>query len=327
MSDMFEQVREYLGRALRFRKKKKEPPPRRPIIQTMEELLASEEAVERLLQCMKQNLPGTTFRWDKILKAVNFNQEPTEEIPDPLRVQISSETLRMILKDMYDKKTSIASDGLALAREYIPLMYDKHSVERAKKVSQREREEKAMSNECFAYGELDHEIFASMYLRCVTVYGESPEGVFYDLGCGVGSLVYTAGFIGDFNRVIGCDALTCMLERGEKRAQRFERYQDSYTEKIRNIIFDWIEDDFTLNGFYTDGTFILLHWTALSDAQQRAVGGMLAGCQEGTFVLSLTNPVPGNDFEVLVHDTCATSWGKADWYFQEKVTPAQARRA
>jgi hypothetical protein len=46
-----------------------------------------------------------------------------------------------------------------------------------------------ITDECYAYGELDHEIFAAMYLRVTSVFGERPKGVFYDLGCGVGTLV------------------------------------------------------------------------------------------------------------------------------------------
>jgi hypothetical protein len=46
-----------------------------------------------------------------------------------------------------------------------------------------------ITDECYAYGELDHEIFAAMYLRVTSVFGERPKGIFYDLGCGVGTLV------------------------------------------------------------------------------------------------------------------------------------------
>jgi hypothetical protein len=105
--------------------------------------------------------------------------------------------------------------------------------------------------------------------------------------------VYAAAYIGDFDRVIGVENISALLERGEKRAGRWERFQGSYTEKMRNIVFDWVEDDFTLNGFWTDGSFILLHWTAFSNDQQRTVAKMLSACAEGTYVVSFTNPIPG----------------------------------
>jgi hypothetical protein len=125
-----------------FRRRKKDPPPRRPILEDAKSVLASPEAIERITAAIKKNLPGTSLRWDKILPMVNTNEEPTEKLPDPLRVNITKEILIDVLRDMYEKKRSIQSDGLALAREYIPLMYDKHTVERAMNVSQREREQK-----------------------------------------------------------------------------------------------------------------------------------------------------------------------------------------
>mmetsp|Transcript_4369 Transcript_4369/g.9829 ORF Transcript_4369/g.9829 Transcript_4369/m.9829 type:complete len:333 (-) Transcript_4369:77-1075(-) len=322
---MFEELVRILGERLRFRRRKKEPPPRRPVIKTAHDALNSDEAAERVRGAVALHLPGGVMRWQKILQVVNFNVEPTEEDSDPLRMELELSELRMVLRDFYEKKTSIASEGLALAREFVPMLYDKHSVERGLQVSQRERQEKGLTDECLAYGELDHEIFSAMFLRVVAVYGQHQQGVFYDLGCGVGKLVYTAAFIGSFERVNGVEVIACLLERGEKRTNRWEKYQPSFPERIRETRFDWIEDDFVISGFYTDASCILLHWTALSNEQQRAVARNLGSCAEGTYVLSFTKPVPGDDFEVLVQDTCVTSWGKADWFFQEKLTPARAR--
>lgn len=137
--------------------------------------------------------------------------------------------------------------------------------------------------------------------------------------------MHTAAFIGQFERVFGIENIAALLERGEKRTKRFERYQSSYTEKIRNVLFDWVEDDFMTNGFWTDGDFILLHWTAFTNEQQRTITKTLATCKEGTFVVTFTSPIPGDDYDILVRDTCVTSWGLSDFYFQEKITPAKKR--
>ena len=153
-----------------------------------------------------------------MLEEITFLKEPTEEEPDPVRVALQFEQLKSILRHLYENKLSISSDGLALSRsmsvhvrhalccefncltirmklpccyrEFIPDLYDKHSIARAQAVSQRERESKAIDDECFAYGEVDYEIFAAMFLRFVSVYGERVDGIFYDLGCGPGMLVW-----------------------------------------------------------------------------------------------------------------------------------------
>ena len=50
-------------------------------------------------------------------------------------------------------------------RNYLPQMYDKHSFERGRRVSQREREDKNLIDESYAYGELDPEIFTTIYMK------------------------------------------------------------------------------------------------------------------------------------------------------------------
>ena len=102
---------------------------------------------------VRSNPPGTPFRWEKMLSIINRNQEPSKEMPDPLRVEIDDMTLKGLLLHKFNTMTTIASsDGLALSREYLPRMFNKHSLERGKKVSQREREDRGLTEECYAYG-------------------------------------------------------------------------------------------------------------------------------------------------------------------------------
>eukprot|EP01034_Spumella_vulgaris_P022184 gene22184-28294_t len=97
---------------------------------------------------------------------------------------------------------------------------------------------------------------------------------------------------------------------------------EGFTQAMREVLFEFVQDDFVLNGFWTtEATFILLHWTALSTNQQATVGKLLSQCAEGTHVISFTTPIPGSDFVVLLRDHCEVSWGRAEFFFQEKVTP------
>lgn len=135
--------------------------------------------------------------------------------------------------------------------------------------------------------------------------------------------MYSAAFIGQFNKVVGVDGIAALLERGEKRQGRWDLYADNFTQAMKEVIFEFIEDNFIVSRFWAvEATFILLHWTAFSKEQQAAVAKILAECAEGTHVITFTNPIPGTDFEVLVKDSCEVSWGKADFFFQEKITPA-----
>ena len=64
------------------------------------------------------------------------------------------------------------SDKIQLMRKCYPKLYDGHSFELAKRNSQVERTEKGLSEEMYAYGELDNEIFATIIEKITTAYGK-----------------------------------------------------------------------------------------------------------------------------------------------------------
>lgn len=177
-----------MGNGAFFRRKQK-PVVRREPLKTATEVLNNPEAKERLVNALKEYPPGIRSRWNEILEYINYESYPTDENPDPLRIIITLEEIRIACKTMYSNVKYVSSDGLGLLREYIPKLYDKHSVDRGRRVSQRERKERKLVDECYAYGELNYELFATIYMKVISVYGQRKEGTFYDLGCGVGQLV------------------------------------------------------------------------------------------------------------------------------------------
>lgn len=80
---------------------------RRPPITSGDEVLKHEEAKARLVEAMDENLPGTVFRWDKILKRLSHDLAPTLEQNDPIRVDIDMTELKRILKVIYHGMLSI----------------------------------------------------------------------------------------------------------------------------------------------------------------------------------------------------------------------------
>lgn len=95
---------------------------------------------------------------------------------------------------------------------------------------------------------------------------------------------------------------------------------------MQEIDIAWIEDDFTQNDFWAEATFIILHWTALESQQWGEVSEMMVKCVEGAHVITFTNPLNCEDFDLLLVDTCDTSWGKTEFYFHEKITPSRMRK-
>ena len=308
---------------LRFVGLRKVPPLRWTPLTTADEVLSNREAMERIVYALDTHPPGTVLRWDKLLTVANRGVEPSEEDMDPLRLDLSMEEFKLVLRQIYSKFDKIRGDGISLMRDFLPKMYDKHSLERGKRVSQKERDERAITDECFAYGELDPEIFVSIYHKVSAAYGKwERRPTFYDLGCGVGNLVYAAAFTGDFYKCGGIDGIQALVDRGEKRMPRWNRFKEGFPREIKRMKFLWENDNYLENpDVWRDATWILLHWTALNKEQLELAGDRLAQCREGCIIVSFTSPIMNSDFEILVKDTCEVSWGTAVFYVQEKLTP------
>lgn len=314
-----------MGNGAMTRRRKPKPMPEKDPLRKAAEVLNSPPAKERVISALKLIPPGTGNRWDKILIMINRREEPTEENPDPLRIELSFQELKNILIQLFNDVRFISSDGLALCRTYIPKIYDEHSFEKVYNLSKIERNKKYISDPSFAYGELDFDIFATMYLKIISVYGQratiNEKGpVFYDLGCGVGQLVYSSAFIGNFDRVVGIEYLPPLVERGERRLNRWNTYKKNFPNKMQEILIDFIEDDFLKNDFWTtDASFIFIHWTTFTfEAKEKVIENLLK-CQEGTHIITFTKPIEHELFILLCSDTCDTSWGKAEFFFHEKV--------
>mmetsp|Transcript_11656 Transcript_11656/g.17669 ORF Transcript_11656/g.17669 Transcript_11656/m.17669 type:complete len:332 (+) Transcript_11656:138-1133(+) len=299
---------------------------RRPPLTLAEEVLGSAEAIKRVQDAVEEVPPGESNRWATLLMVVNRDYPPTEEEPDPLRLDINLKELKVVLKATYDNISSAASDGIVLMREHYPRLYQDHDATKAKRVSQKERNEKKMSEDMWAYGELNNEVFATIYEKVSKAYGVRKSSKFYDLGCGVGQLVYTAAFIGDFSECNGIEMITPLLEAGERKTKHWNKIKSKFPENMRKLKMNWFCDDFIKFDEWVEATFILLHWTALNNEQTRIVSNKMEYCDEGTIVVAFTHPVQNPNFELLIHDSCRVSWGEAEFFVQIKNSPPKPRR-
>lgn len=233
---------------------------------------------------------------------------------------ISENDLKEVLVLMYHNLTTISSDGLSQMRKNIPILYSKHSIERGKRISQHERNLKNLSDECYSYGEINFDIFSTILLKVIDTFGEHSNGIFCDLGCGVGSIVYTTSFIcNNLTKCIGIEYLENLFIRGDKRLTRWNRLKEYFPNKQKSIEFEFHNLDFFSETFWTDSTIIFLHWTAFSKSQRLKLASIINDCKEGTMVISVTHPVPIDDFHILIRDKCETSWGQAEYFVQEKI--------
>lgn len=269
--------------------------------------------------------PGESNRWNVLLNVVNHNPEPTDENPDPLRLEMTLSELKRVLHITYENISSASSDGIILMRENFHYLYPNDNYPQYKRLSQIERNEKKITDEMFSYAELNHEVFATIFEKVTKAYGLKNKGIFYDIGCGVGQLVYAAAFIGNFTECRGVEAITSLLEVGERKGKIWNKIKAQFPEHIRSIKLVWENENFLLDDRWINGTFLLLHWTALSPTNRKLICSLMDYCQEGTMTVSFTHPIVNDNFELLVQDSCRVSWGEVDFFVHIKLTPAKMR--
>ena len=296
--------------------------PRRPPLKTAEEIFRNNEARIRVEETVQKTQLTEKNRWQKLCNIISIQTEPSEKEPDPLRIDITVPVLKEVLFMVYNSVSSVIADGIVQMRQHLPTLYKKHNVKRGKIISQTERDKRGLSGDCWSYGELEYEIFATIFEKISKAYGRLEEGSFYDLGCGAGQLVYTAALIGNFKKCCGIEYITALLERGEKKTLTWNEIKSNFPPEFKiGTTVRWRNDNLFDTTDWADGTFYLLHWTAFNAKERDIVTKQLLKCKEGTLVITFTHSLPANHFEVLVEDVCRVSWGESDFFVQLKTTP------
>ena len=296
--------------------------PRRPPLTTAKEIFNSNEARMKVEETVQKTQLTESNRWQKICNIVNIQTEPTEKEPDPLRVEITVPVLKEVLLLVYNSVSSVIADGIVQMRQHFPTLYKKHTVARGKVISQAERDRRNLNGDCWSYGELEYEIFATIFEKVTKAYGKIENGSFYDLGCGAGLCVYAACFIGNFQKCCGIEYITALLERGEKKTNTWNQIKTNFPPefKVKTVV-RWRNDNLFEITDYHDGTFYLLHWTALNEKEQNIIIKQLLKCKQGTMIIAFTHKLPESNFELLVEDICRVSWGESDFFVYFKTTP------
>ena len=133
-----------------------------------------------------------------------------------------------------------------------------------------------------------------MFEKITRAYGAANDGMFFDLGCGCGQLVYTVAMLNDkkFVKCGGIEFIGSLLDRGVKRMNRWENVvKGSFPPATRDMQMVWMNGDLFASNVWLDATFLFIHWTAFSNEQITKLSDLLRGCKEGTHVITITHPI------------------------------------
>ena len=289
---------------------------------SVEGILSSFRTRDFLTSALQVFPPGTPTRWGKILAYLEKGESLVKDVQG-IALHLTQDELMKALLTIYQHEKATQSDGLAYMRQYLVKMYAKHSLDRAQRISRKYRDEQRKCDSSLAYGEIEPEIFVTLYTKVCKGYGSHRQGKFYDLGCGVGNLVYAAAFVGDFAKCSGVEVIPPLLERGLRRMEQWRQFTEEVSGSFNTPAVSWVSANFLESLTWIDATFVFLHWTAFSLPQRLLMADHLGLCAEGTIIVSITHAVPSTDFVILVKDECTASWGTTDFYVLEKITPAR----
>ena len=125
------------------------------------------------------------------------------------------EEFKLVLRLIYSKFDKIRGDGIVLMHDYLPKMYDKHSLERGKRVSQKSVTIAALRTKLTPMESL---IQIRSYLSTIrsllrVVLDKKPFSSTWVWRRQFGVL---RGFPGRFDKVGGIDAIEVPFDRGEE---------------------------------------------------------------------------------------------------------------
>jgi len=218
------------------------------------------------------------------------------------------------LEDTVQLKTRI---GTCFAEYGAPL---------CKETSQRERTERKLGEEEWCYGEVGLEEFNLMLQRCRRIFGHMPSGqngVFWDLGCGVGKLVVSAGCFHPFTQCWGGEGLRSLVELGDKMIEDWRR-SESHTKEaayFKDVVFRLVTCDIIENDGWVDNTTVCFcHSTCFSDEMMEQIAEKAKGMNVGCLFITTTKPLPDDRLWYKIgEDVMEMNWGKAKVFFHEKI--------
>ena len=217
-------------------------------------------------------------------------------------------------------------DDDVVMKQRIGTLFSNYPLKLAKETSQKERTERALYDEEYCYGEMDIEQFNKMFQRIKRIFGHMPKdqnGVFWDLGCGCGKLVLCAGAMHQFTQCWGIDYLRSLTDLGQDMLKEWNQMESftSQRDYFKDIQFRIVCANLLESDAYVDNTTVcFIHSTCFSDEMMDTIAQKSRGMNVGTLMITVTKPLPDEKLWYTIGtDLIEMTWGKAKFFFQEKI--------
>ncbi len=187
----------------------------------------------------------------------------------------------------------------------------------AKSISNQQRLREGYDSVSLGYAQIEFSEFKKQFTKIYN-YGFHPQnnGIFIDIGCGIGNCVFAAALLHNFHSCIGIEILSDLYSVCNSIKDNLWNKQVRCLNKIKleiEIEFK-LGDALTIDWSY--GNVIFINATCFSEDMM----GKLSTCAEnlavGSIIISVTKFIPSSLFDMVEISEMHLSWGNASLYIQ-----------
>ena len=203
------------------------------------------------------------------------------------------------------------------------------TLETGEEISLKERESYiGVSDISLTYGEIDFISIAEIYYTIIHRYGGLPNGIFYDLGSGMGKCIIATALICDFSMCKGIEILEGLYENSQLIYKKYYEEFPKIVEKNPEIFSSMNDIEFLKGSFFnfdwSDAALIFANSTCFGSEMMEQIGSL--PLKIGTLGISFTEVFIGEGWIVLESIRKKMSWGQATVYIQRYVGAESIRK-
>lgn len=177
-------------------------------------------------------------------------------------------------------------------------------------ISINHRRDTEVKDEQFTYGEIIFSSFADILNVAKPNTGEK----FYDLGCGSGKAVFTAGLLYDNIEAIGIEYLQPLYDLCLEQLNKYKQItKNKRPDNIHFVHADLVNYDFS------DADIVFLNATCFNKDSWKAILTTLDKLKKGARVIITTKTLSSKKFEQIHAGTYLMSWGQNSIYIYKKT--------
>ena len=164
------------------------------------------------------------------------------------------------------------------------------------------------------YGEIPFELLYALFVFEPIKDVMNSNGIFYDIGSGIGNTVIGSYLIGNFKRCIGIEILDSLYKISEIAKKRT---MDIYPKNTCKIQF---KHGNMLNFNFSDGDVLLFCCPNKDDNIRIEMENKFLDIKNGAIIISLIHSFNNkNDFYLITSRMVRSTWGETPMYIYKRI--------